>query len=266
MNEARHTAPVLREDRGPISIVTLNDPARLNPMGDRMREQLGSLITEVMSDPGIRVIVLTGAGGNFSAGADVREMQAPGTPPNATRSRQRLALLQIVVRQLIGGPKPVIGAVEGAAFGAGLSLAAACDHLIVAEGARFGAAFGKIGLAPDCGLLWTLPQRIGQSRTRDLIFTGRAVDAVTAAQIGLADLCVPAGQALETALEKAAEYLGTAPLTIAATKTALAELPGDLEQALRIELHQQPLLSGSADHAEARAAFMAKRKPEFIGR
>lgn len=257
---------VLREDHGPVSIITLNEPARLNPFGDRMRERLGTELAELMSDSAVRVIILTGKGGNFSAGADVRQMQTSDDRPDPQRSRQRLAMLQAIVRQIITGPKPVIAAIEGVAFGAGLSTAVACDYVIVGEGARLGAAFGKIGLAPDCGLLWSLPQRIGLSRTRDLIFTGRPMDAKTATDIGLADLCVPNGQTLTQAMDKASQYLDTAPLSIAATKAALAELPGNLEQALKIELHQQPLLSSTVDHAEARSAFLAKRKPVFIGR
>ncbi len=266
MSESQSDSIVLREDHGSVSVITLNEPARMNPFGDAMRERLAAALVDLMSDPSVRVIILTGNGGNFSAGADVRQMQSAGDRPDPQRSRQRLAVLQGIVRQITTGPKPVIAAVEGVAFGAGLSTAIACDYVIVGEGARLGAAFGKIGLAPDCGLLWSLPQRIGLSRSRDLIFTGRPMDASSAADIGMADFLVPTGLALTQALAKAREYLDTAPLSIAATKAALAELPSDLEQAFKIELHQQPLLSSTVDHAEARVAFMAKRKPVFIGR
>lgn len=256
---------VLREHRGSFVILTMNEPARMNPFSDRLREQLSDALAEVMADSSARVVIVTGAGGQFCVGADVRELAKSGGP-DPLRSRRRLGVLQNVIRQVATGPLPVIAAVEGAAFGAGLSLAAACDHVIVAEGARFGGAFGKIGLAPDCGILWSLPQRIGLSRTRDLIFTGQQLDAASAHRIGLADALVGKGEALAAALAKAETYLGTAPLSIAATKVAVAQLPGGLEETMAIELHQQPLLSGTADHAEARTAFMEKRPPVFRGR
>jgi len=256
---------ILREDRGPVAVLTLNEPARMNPFSDALREGLLNQLAAVMADAAVRVLILTGAGGQFSAGADVRQMRA-ADGPDPLRSRRRLAVLQNIVRQIATGPKPVIAAVEGVAFGAGLSVVAACDHVVAAEGARFGAAFGKIGLAPDCGILWSLPPRLGLSQTRDLIFTGRSLDADEAHRLGLADALAEKGGALAAALAKAESYLDTAPLSIAATKAALAELPGGLEQVLALELHQQPLLSGTADHVEARNAFMEKRKPVFQGK
>lgn len=256
---------LLREDRGPITILTLNEPSRMNPFSDDMRNRLLALLDAVMAEAAVRVLVLTGAGGHFSAGADVRQMKGAGGA-DPLRSRRRLGVLQNIVRHVATGPKPVIAAVEGVAFGAGLSVTAACDWVVAAEGARFGAAFGKIGLAPDCGLLWSLPQRIGISRTRDMIFTGQPMDAAGALAAGLADHLAPQGEALSAALGKAEAYLATAPLSIAATKVALAALPGGLEEALALELHQQPLLSSTADHFEARSAFLEKRKPVFQGK
>lgn len=258
-------ATVLTEDRGPIRILTLNEPGRLNPLGDEMRAALRTALMEADADGAVRALVLTGAGGNFSAGADVRQLERLGEPDPGV-SKRRMRPLHDAVRLLAGGAKPVVAAVEGVAFGAGLSLVAACGWVVAAEGARFGAAFGRIGLAPDCGLLWSLPQRIGTAATRDLIFTGRPMAAGAALASGLADEAAPAGGALDIALAKAAQYLDSAPLTIAAAKAALAEMPGPLERALGLELHQQPMMSMSQDHREAVAAFTAKRKPAFRGR
>ena len=256
---------VLYEDCGPIRILTMNEPERMNPIGDGLRHQLLAALTEAGSDPVVRAIVLTGAGGQFSAGADVRQMQA-ATGPDPLRSKRRMKILHDVIRALAAGPKPVVAATEGAAYGAGLSVLCACDWVVAAEGARFGAAFGRIGLAADCGILWSLPARVGAIRTRDLVLTGRTLRAPEAVELGLADERVPPGRALERALAKATEYLDTAPLSIAAVKAAMAEMPGDLERVLAIETHQQPMMSMTDDHREARVAFAEKRKPVFTGR
>ena len=255
---------VLIERREATSIVTFNEPARMNPFSEAMRRQAADILAAEMADRAVRAIVLTGAGGQFSAGGDIRQMAAEERPDPA-RFKRRLELLHGLVRLVAGGPKPVVAAVEGVAFGAGLSLAAACDFVVAGEGARFGAAFGRIGLTADCGLLWSLPQRIGLGRAKDMMFTGRPVGAEEAVRIGLADRLVPAGTALVAALDKTAEYLDTAPLSIAAMKAGLAEAPCDLESALRLEGHQQPMLGMTADHTEGRHAFLQKRRPHFTG-
>lgn len=256
---------VLVERRGPTSIITFNDPQRLNPLSDTMRFQAIAALEAEMADDAIRVVILTGAGGKFSAGADIRQMQG-GQGPDPARSKRRLEPLHRLVRLVVGGPKPVIAAVEGLAFGAGLSLAAACDFVISGGDARFGAAFGKIGLTADCGLLWSLPQRIGLARAKDMMLTGKPLLAPAALEVGLVDRVVAPGQALEAAIGKASDYLDTAPLSIAAIKAGLAQGPTDIETFLRIELDQQPMLSMTADHSEGRLAFVEKRKPRFVGR
>lgn len=256
---------VLIEHRDSVAIITLNDPSRMNPISDGMRNGLLNILSDVSADNSVRAIVLTGAGGQFSAGADVRQMGKTDGPDSA-RSKRRLKLLQDVVRFIAAGPKPVVSAVEGVAFGAALSMVAASDYVIAGKKARFGAAFGRIGLAPDCGIMWSMPQRIGMVKTKDLIFTGAQVKADEALLIGLVEEVVDEGAALDRALEKANEYKNVAPLSIAATKEAAAQLPDDLNAALNIEIFQQPLLSSTQDHAEARTAFMEKRSPTFIGR
>jgi len=256
---------VLVERRDAIAVVTLNEPQRMNPLGDQMRHALIAIMENEMASPDVHAIVLTGAGGQFSAGADVRQMRTDQGPDPA-RSRRRLEPLHRIVRLVAGGPKPVVVAVEGVAFGAGLSIAAASDFLVCGASARFGAAFGKIGLTADCGLLWSLPQRIGLARAKNMMFTGQPLLADQAFDFGLADRKVEAGKALESAIDKAREYLDTAPLSIAAIKSGLALGPADLENALQIEREQQPMLSMTLDHDEGRKAFLEKRKPVFIGR
>jgi enoyl-CoA hydratase/carnithine racemase len=230
-----------------------------------MRVGLQMQFERALVDDGVRTIVLTGAGGNFTAGADIRQLSLGGLP-SPFRSRNRLLPLHRTVEMIAGGTKPVIGAVEGAAFGAGLSFAAACDFLIISETARFGAAFGKVGLTADCGLMWSLPQRIGRTLARDLMFTARPVKADEAIAIGLADRKVEAGGAVVAAVAKAAEYRAVAPLVIAAMKSAFADGPGSLAQALAMERQQQPMMAMSSDHAEGVASFREKRPPNFNAR
>lgn len=259
------TDPVLRETRDDVAIITLNEPDRLNPLSDPMRAGLLDEVEAALADESVRTLVLTGAGRHFSAGADISQLGLPGGPDPA-RSRRRLGPLHRLTELIVGGPKPVIAAVEGAAFGAGLSIAVACDWLVAGEGARFGAAFGKIGLTADCGLTWTLPQRIGRSAARDMLFTGRPVLLDKAVSLGLVDQAVDTGGALDAALTHAARYRDVAPLSIAAMKAAFAQGGGPLSATLALELLQQPMLSMTLDHGEGIAAFREKRAPVFRGR
>lgn len=258
------TDRIIEERRGDIAVITLNDPEKLNPISDEMRAGLLAAVESAMADDEVRSVVLTGAGGNFTAGSDIRQLLG-AEGPDAARYRRRLMPLHRLIELIVGGPKPVITAIEGAAFGAGMSIAAASDFVIAGEGARLGAAFGKIGLTADCGLVWSLPQRVGRTQARDLMFTGRPVRAEEALTIGLVDRVVPGGTALAQALVKAADYRGMAPLAIAAMKSALADGPGPLHQALSLERQQQPMLSMTRDHAEALDAFVQKRPPRFTG-
>ena len=262
MNE--EATPVRYDRNEDIAIITLNDPEKLNPLSDEVRAGLVQHLKAAMDDDEVRTVILTGAGGNFTAGADVRQLGLGG-PPNPARSRRRLAPLHQAVELIAGGPKPVIAAVEGAAFGAGMSLAAASDFLIISDSARFGAAFGKIGLTADCAIMWSLPQRIGRTLARDLMFTGRPVKAQEAMDIGLADRKVETGDALAAAIAKAAEYRGVAPLAIAAMKAAFVEGPNSLAAVLALERQQQPMMAMTRDHGEGVAAFSEKRPARFTG-
>jgi enoyl-CoA hydratase/carnithine racemase len=203
--------------------------------------------------------VLTGAGGNFSAGGDISGMNVT----DIAGGRERFRLTHRLVRLMIEGAKPILCAAEGWAVGAGLALALCCDTVVAAEDARFMAGFGKVGLVPDFGLLHTLPRRIGEGRARQMFLHPAAVDAVRAEAIGMIDRVVPPGTALQSALELAAVLAETAPLPIAMTKSYLAQGLGD---ALEWERNVQSMLFLSEDHAEGKAAFLAKRAPLFVGR
>ena len=162
-------------------------------------------------------------------------------------------------------PKPVIAAVEGGAFGAGLSLVAACDYVVAGQGARFSASFGKVGLMADSGLLWTLTQRVGHGHARDLLLTGRTLLADEARQMGFINKLVPSGDALAEARAVAAAMRAVAPLSIAATKQVLHCRSSSLDEVLAAELDLQPELTATRDYAEGRAAFREKRAAVFVG-
>ena len=247
----------LRRD-GAVAILTLSVPDKRNALTVELRRRLIDALEDLDADASCRAVVLTGAGGTFCSGGDISTMAA-GDPLGA---RHRLALAHRVVRLLVAGRKPVVAAVEGYAFGAGFSLATACDLVVAGAGAKFCASFGRIGLMPDLALLWTLPQRIGLGPAKKLMMLCDVIDGREAARLGAVDHVVEDG----AALEKARRLAAGPPLAIALTKAAFARAPADLETMLAIEADGQALLFQTADHAEARDAFFAKRQPAFEGR
>jgi 2-(1,2-epoxy-1,2-dihydrophenyl)acetyl-CoA isomerase len=253
---------VVTADHGATRVVTLNRPEARNAIDIPMRERLLAEVRRAADDPGVRAVVLTGAAGTFSAGGDVRSMEGAG--PDAVRAR--LDPVHEADRIISTCGTPFIAAVEGAAAGLGVSLAAVCDHVVAAEDARFVAAFGRVGLVADGGLLWTLPHRVGMGRAKEMLVFGRTVPAPRAYEIGLADSLAPSGQALDAALERAAEAAALAPLSVAAAKRLLARTDHGLDRLLDAEREEQTALFGSADFAEGRAAFAARRPPRFEGR
>lgn len=254
---------VLIERRNGVAIVTLNAPAKRNALSTEMRNALRARLVELGLERECRAIVLTGAGGQFCAGGDISEMvPASGDPLQATH---RLHILHDVVRAIVGGAKPVVAAVEGTAAGAGFSLAAACDHVVAARDARFVAAFVRIGLVADCGLQLTLSQRVGHAQAKRILLTGETVPADRAAEIGLVDVLAESGAALDMAVAIAAGFAQLPPLALAMIKVSFARGAASLEEALSLEGDLQARLAMTADHEEAKAAFLARRKPSFTG-
>lgn len=185
------TAPVvLVESSGPIATITLNRPEAMNAIDDTLRPALTAAIGEIAQDADVRVLVLTGAGRAFCAGGDIRAMRARLDAPPARiamggwRRQHRTAAL---VRTLHDAPLVTIAAVNGAAAGLGLDIALACDFIFAAPEARFSSAFVKRGLIADGGGLYFLPRRVGLSKAKELLFSGRTVDSAEALTIGLID-------------------------------------------------------------------------------
>lgn len=253
----------VRVDRdGPVALVTLDQPARMNAFTMEMREQIWQAFEYLAEDEDIRAIILTGAGGNFSSGADTGDMGSQTT----ARFLRRMRWLHRMVRSISAIQKPVIAAVDGVCVGAGWSLALACDLIIATPRARFSQSFGRIGYVPDAGAVWQLTRLIGVMQAKDIVYSARMVGAEEAQRLGLVlDLVEP--DALLGAARERAQTLAAGPtLAIGLAKRqfeAAASL--SLDQYLELEFSMQPLMATTTDHQEGVTAAREKRAPRFTG-
>jgi enoyl-CoA hydratase/carnithine racemase len=245
-------------DENGLLVITLNEPERRNPIGHAARQALGRALSEAATDDTVRAVVLTGAGGHFSAGGDIRDQ---GVRSLAVH-RERFAVIGDVVTRMARFPKPLVAAVEGWAAGGGFALALACPLIVASREARFVASFTKIALMPDMGLLCTLQARIGSAKARRLILSNRVVAAAEAETLGIVDELADAGDALRVASVLALEEAEGPAMARQAIVDWFAR---DLSAALEYEQALQPMLLNSADAAEGRAAFAEKRPPRFRG-
>ena len=253
---------VVSRVEGQAGLVVLNQPETRNALTMELRADLLQAVEAHRQDARVRAIVLGAEGKAFCAGGDLKSLVAE-TPASML---ERQFNVQNLMRAIMTGDKPVIAAVEGAALGAGLSLALSCDIVVATTAARFGCVFGKVGLAPDLGLTWVLPRRVGSGRARLLMLTGRVIDGATACAWGMADELAEPGTALATACAIAEEIAGTGPLAAKVTRRALRQDFGSLDQALDFEAVAQTMLKSTEDFAEAARSFSEKRQPVFRGR
>jgi 2-(1,2-epoxy-1,2-dihydrophenyl)acetyl-CoA isomerase len=246
-----------------VATVTLNRPDALNALTVPMKVDLLAALRRLERDDAVRALILTGAGRAFCAGQDLRERLEPDAAPLGVEVRQRYNPIILLMRNL---PKPIVGAINGVAAGAGASLALACDIRIASETASLALAFGRVGLVPDSGATWLLPRLVGAARAAELALLGDAVSAADAARLGLFGRVVPADALASEASSVAARLAAGAPRAIALTKRALnASWERDLETALEYEAHLQDMAGRTKDHAEGLAAFLEKRAPRFTG-
>ena len=246
-------------DQG-IAVITLDRPEHLNAWSGKMGAELGHAYRRCDEDDDVRVVVLTGAGSAFCAGADLTSRETTfASPDPATFSAAAVSPPAWEVR------KPVIAAMNGHAIGLGLTLALQCDLRIAANEGRYGVLQVRRGVMPDAYSHWTLPRIVGMERAADLLLTGRKIDGREACQMGLAGRSLPAEEVLPAAIETARDIaLNTAPLSVAITKRLLWESPClTADEVGRRETALHHHLMGRADALEGVMAWVERRPPAW---
>ena len=245
-----------------VATLTLNRPAQRNAVDLTMREEIAQCLAELKRDREVRALVLTGAGGAFCAGGDLRGIGSAQLDGAGWRARMKDA--HAWVGALISLDRPVIAAVDGPAFGAGFSLALAADFVVASPRARFCLSFMKLGLVPDFGAFYTLPRIVGVQRAKELMLSAREVAADEAQRLGIVFEIVDADRVLARAQALAATFVGASPMAVSLVKRAVAAAPGaSLDTMLDFEADAQALCFGNADHREAVARFLNKQPATF---
>lgn len=251
---------------GAVATLTLNRPEKLNSFTRAMHAELREALSIVETDDSIRALVVNGAGRSFCAGQDLADLSFT---PGATTDLGELIEQNFnpLIKRIQALPIPVIASVQGVAAGAGANLALACDIVLAARSASFLQAFSKIGLLPDSGGTWFLPQRVGMARAMGLALLAERLPAEKAEQWGLIWKCVDDGT-LAAETEQLAHHMAAQPTkALGMIKSALrASVGNSLDAQLDIEARAQRELGQSADYAEGVNAFLEKRAPQFVGR
>jgi 2-(1,2-epoxy-1,2-dihydrophenyl)acetyl-CoA isomerase len=248
-----------------VMTLTLNRPEVLNAFDDRMAEEVQDALKKAERDEAVRCLVLTGAGRGFCAGQDLSAMKNRGG--DISFRAHLLKTYNPIVSRLRAIEKPILAQVNGAAAGAGLGIALACDLRYAAEGAKFRVAFNAIGLAPDSGVSFSLPRLVGYARAYELAITNEPMTAEEALKLGLVNKIFPADQ-LAAAVRELAVRLAQGPTrAFGLTKRAMGKaLLLTVDEALDYEAHLQETAGRTADHKEGVAAFLEKRAPKFAGK
>lgn len=248
--------------RNRVALVTLTRPERRNPFSPELKADLLRLTPALRERSDLAAVVLTGTDGVFSAGGDMQSWKDnPGRP---LANRPKLKSLHDWFRPLADLEVPVIAAVDGAAYGGGVALALAADFIFATPRARFCCAYIRLGLAPDMGVYETLPRLVGLRVAKDLLFTGRSIDAAEAERIGLINAVWPQENFVEAALAFAARFEKASTLTLGAVKSVLNQSYNlDSRALIELEAALEVLCLDSDYHVAARDRFLSKQPAEF---
>lgn len=253
---------LIRLETGPIATVRLDNPP-LNLVNVELTRQLDAALSEIEKDPDVRCLVVTGTGERaFCAGSDVKEFESL----RGRVGEGKLLLEKAVYRRLAKLAVPTIAAIQADALGGGLELALCCDLRVADETAKLGLPEVRLGVMPGSGGTQRLPRIVGPAKAKELILMGEIITAPEAAEIGLVNRVVTAGQSLESAMSMAETIAARGPLAVREAKKAI-DIAGDtpIDEGLAHELDASERLFSSRDMVEGARAFFEKRPPEFTG-
>jgi enoyl-CoA hydratase len=255
---------IIYEKSEGVATITLNRPEALNAFSKEVIEEVLQAVEDVKKDENVRVVVLTGAGEKaFSAGADIKAMKGM----NALKARELSLMGEKLCVAFENLEKPVIAAINGYALGGGLEVAMACDLRIASENARMGQTEINIGLIPGWGGTQRLTRLVGVGKAKELVYTGKMIDAKTAEQLGIVNMVVPANKFRETVRQFALELASKAPVALKVAKALInkgSEI--SLDAALALEREGFGVVASTEDLQEGVSAFAEKRKPTFKGK
>lgn len=247
-----------------VATLTMNRPDARNALSDEMKRGFAEAVPALAADPGIHALVLTGANAVFCAGGDLRAMMAARGQMTVETWRARMREVQPWIRALVELDKPLVAAVDGAAFGAGFSLALMADFVLATPQARFCMSFMRVGLVPDFAALYSLPRVVGVQRAKELVLSAREVAADEALRLGLVMEVLPAANLLPRAQALARSFSGASPLATSLVKRELGmALATDLATTLANEADHQALCFQSSAHASAVQRFLDKQPATF---
>lgn len=258
------TEVLLTRREGAVLILSNNNVGARNALSPEFYAALLDALAQAQADASVGAVVLTGEGGHFCSGGDLRQLATRRDLPEAQR-RERVQALNRVICAVRDCTKPVIAAVEGAAAGAGLSLALACDMLVAAKNAVFSVAYVKVGLTPDGGATAFLAEFVSRQVLTELCLTGERISGERLHQLGAVNRLADPGQALTLALALAAPIAHGPQQAMAAIKQLCHQAQANrLDEQLTLEAHSMARAQGSEESREGIAAFLEKRSPDFV--